>query len=103
MLHFNLTLRSPWKWTGLQTRLSKDYVEFDRPITENKCVSLQVSRWNMDYPYIVGLSVRLSWRGEDHAGLFVDLTLLDHSVIVNLYDRRHWDDEADKWEVYPNV
>jgi hypothetical protein len=103
VIHFSFFLWSPWKWTGLIERPSVDYIEGDWKVTENKCASLQITRWNRDYPWIIGLEFDLSWRGQSHAGFLLDLTLLDHSVILNVYDRRHWDDKNDKWEAYEDV
>lgn len=99
MLRFALNIKNPFhntkgRWNG------KDFVEFDKPISflKHKAVSLQVSKFNSGE--LFGFDFAFSWRGEDHAGLFIDWTLFDYSVIFNFYDTRHWNYDKNCWHVY---
>lgn len=94
MLHFNIGFSLPRNW------ITKDglgeFFLFDKVIASHKALSVQVEHFN--WTSLFGLSFDFSPTGVDHAGLFVDFTILGLSVILNLYDTRHWDYENNCWE-----
>jgi hypothetical protein len=36
-------------------------------------------------------------RGRDHGGLKLEVGLLGVELSFNIYDSRHWDEDANKW------
>ena len=48
---------------------------------------------------IIGFHIRLTFR-QDHAGLFLTLSLLGYEITFNFYDNRHWNHEEKRWMIY---
>lgn len=76
----------------------RDFVVWEPRITwtKNKAFCFQFSQ---SPPYqLFEFSLGTNWRGSDHAGPHLDLTLFGFFLHMNLYDIRHWDYENDCWE-----
>lgn len=92
MIYFNLNLSLPIK------RSQKELYYFDKPISKNKAFSIQI-----DYERQMLLSLGFSWvLKQCHSGPNLEFGLLGLSVILNLYDQKHWNYEEDRWEKYPD-
>lgn len=96
MIHFSFGVNNPFN-NSSNWCFQDDYLEFDKrlPFTENKAVSFQVSKFAPGN--IFDLTFRLSWRGEDHAGVLLSVQVLRWFVMVNLYDTRHWNYKKNDW------
>lgn len=94
MLNFNINLYLPSNWVT-KKGLGQFFL-FDESISKNKALSVQIEHFN--WTSLFGFSFDLTLSGSDHAGLFVDFTILGLCMIVNLYDKRHWDYENNSWE-----
>ena len=90
MININFNIRNPWsdRWKCLYTRAGSTPFK-------NKYWELQVDRC----ADIVGFDLRYTVR-QDHAGLFLSLSLAGYEVIFNVYDNRHWNYDKGDWEVY---
>ena len=70
--------------------MSKDFIYFDKKLSRNKCLSIQLSHFGVGNIFSLVLTIS---RKQSHPGVYFDFTLLGLSFIVNFYDRRHWDHE----------
>lgn len=97
MINFNFSLNNFFssKDTG-----QVDYVEFDKRVSKNKSLEFQVSYWGT-FDTIFEFGFRYNRIRQDHAGLYIHLTVFGFGFIFNFYDNRHWNFAADDWEIYP--
>lgn len=95
MIFLSFDISWPFKW---DVNFQKDYIEFDKKITKNKALSVQLSRMGNN---LLGFELNYCPFGSDHAGLIIDLSLLRHHLIINSYDIRHWNYDENRWETYP--
>ena len=95
MFRFHFALRNPFKSARVE---QKDYIEYDRKITTNKSVEVQLSRWQAHN--IFELSVSVIPYGEDHGNIGFDIELFGYFFAAKIYDIRHWDYENHCWEEY---
>lgn len=72
---------------------NRDFV-FDRALTRNKALSVQLSWWPNSYACF-----RVSTK-EDHAGVNLSWQVAWLMFALSLHDRRHWDCENDGWRKY---
>lgn len=101
MIYFSLDISWPLARYGGQS----DYFYWDKLITKNKALSIQVSNFKHSFK-LISFDFHWSWK-QDHAGLMVEFGLLGLSVLLNFYDARHWnyeqnrymtaDEEANQW------
>jgi hypothetical protein len=47
---------------------------------------------------LLDLTLAFHPRGRDHGGLKLEVGLLGFELSLNIYDSRHWDEDANKWE-----
>jgi hypothetical protein len=66
-------------------------------ITEFKHWEAQISYCREN---IFGIKIDTDWRGRDHAGPEIVLTLFGLSINLRLYDSRHWDYKRSRWMIY---
>ena len=95
MIHFMLSIiNSHAKDGGFKT-------VFDRSATvsTNKFVELQAYRGSSE---IFQIKLTTVWRGRDHAGPEIELTLFGWGIILSLLDKRHWDYDNNCWGKYGN-
>lgn len=52
-----------------------------------------------DY-YIIGIELDFGYifKGQDHAGPEIAISLLGYTLSAQIYDRRHWDHDNNCWE-----
>lgn len=89
MLNLSFNIRNPFshRWECLANPSWQ--------ISRYKAIELQFDRCSD----IMGLCVRLTTR-QDHAGVFVSMSLLGYDAIMHLYDTRHWDSKTGTWAVH---
>lgn len=86
MINFSFNIRNPFS-NRFQTLYNPSWL-----ISKHKAIELQFDRCSD----ILGLCFRLTAR-QDHAGVFVSMSLFGYDAIFNLYDTRHWDCENSNW------
>jgi len=97
MLYFNFTVSNPFK---VKERGQRDFVAWDRRLTKNKALELQVSFWG-SFRELLAVGADTRWTGQDHAGIKISMTMLGLGFVFNLYDIRHWNYDTGAWEQYP--
>ncbi len=68
---------------------------WSKKLTKNKAIELQLYRCNT----IVEGQVEFTTR-QDHAGVRLEIGFLSYVLAFNLYDTRHWNYAAKRWEIY---
>jgi hypothetical protein len=66
-------------------------------ITKRKHWELELYR---DFSDLFGITVDTFCSGRDHAGPSIKLSLIGYTFHASIYDSRHWNYEANDWEVY---
>ena len=93
MFHFKFNIDTPWEktWDDIWSKY------FGR-LSEHKSLEMQFMK---DY-YLVGINLDFSYvfKGCDHAGPEIALSLFGYTFTMHIYDHRHWDDDNNCWEVY---
>lgn len=69
-------------------------------IGKNKASELQIdiiddNKWS-DCDFEISLS-----RKTDHAGFTFNFTIKKFRFLFSIYDTRHWNEDTDSWEAYP--
>lgn len=72
-----------WSWSGF--------------VAKNKAWELEIIS---DKSNLLHIEFGLSFRGQDHAGLRLELGLVGFAVLFRVYDCRHWDYDKNQWAVY---
>lgn len=87
MIYFKFDLSNPW-WRGKNDKPQVDYIEFEKKITKNKFVEMQISKMN---PHeLISLVADTCWFGQDHAGFEFTIEVYGFYFSVMLRDCRHW-------------
>ncbi len=68
---------------------------WSKKITKNKAAEIQLYRCNT----LVEGQFEFTTR-QDHAGLRLEIGLLSYVLTFNLYDTRHWNYAAGRYEIY---
>ena len=68
-------------------------------VSKHKDFEIQFMKyaWNL-----FEFNLNLKWFGSDHAGPAIEINLFGWTLNVALHDKRHWDHDADDWEIYPD-
>lgn len=90
MIEFNAVIRNPFSH-----RFSTFFYRGGEFPMKNKCWEVQGMLTND----ILNINFSLTTR-TDHAGLRVQLGLLGVNFCLDVYDSRHWNDDADGWQTY---
>jgi hypothetical protein len=90
MIDINFTISNPWSntWRPLWSR------SYNTPF-KNKHIEIETMRDNT----IASFEFKIT-ANQSHAGLYLGLSLLGHSINFTFYDSRHWDYEHNRWEIY---
>ena len=86
MINLDFNIRNPWSDRGDCIYSST------KQLNENKFVELQVDKTSD----IIGFHFRLTTR-QDHAGVFLSMSLLGYDAIFTMYDCRHWNSNEGRW------
>jgi hypothetical protein len=90
MINFSFTISLPFGNIDY-----KDYFVKDMSITKNKNLEVQVGCGG---DTLIGAHLTVTMPKKDHSGFYIGVDFLGHFVGITLYDRRHWDAEAQRWE-----
>lgn len=81
----------------------KTMIEYEERFwnTAHKYLSVQLDQERLTNPRdLFEFTLDVSFRGQDHAGFRLDLTIWSWTLYLNLYDSRHWDYETNDWKKY---
>lgn len=89
MIHLSFNIRNPFsdRWQCLANPVWQ--------ISRHKAIELQFDRCTD----IVGFAFRATIR-QDHAGVFVSVSLLGFEGMLTFYDTRHWDKQTNSWTTH---
>lgn len=93
MIFFHFSIQSPFKPLR---RPSKTYFLTDKPVSKNKRLVIEFTKLG-EYIDLLEMTLDLRWYGIDHAGPRFDLLVGTYMFSINLYDKRHWDDDKHTW------
>jgi hypothetical protein len=96
MMNFMFSLVNPW---AKDRTLPGTFFDKNWAITKNKSLETQLA-W-IGWATLFEITIGISWRGRDHAGPLFEIILLGLFFSIQLYDKRHWDNEHNCWEEEP--
>ncbi len=88
MLYFDIALINPWSKLKFNNLFCRSGI-----IYGNKAWEVEV----IHYPALLKFKVEWSTR-RDHAGIALEIGLLNYTLSFNVYDTRHWDHTNETWE-----
>ena len=62
---------------------------------------IQIARWSPET--LFSLDIDFRFRGQDHAGPKFRLEILGMMFNIHMYDERHWNYDANRWEMPSDV
>lgn len=92
MINFRLVIKNPWS-KGVFLSLW----EWTHLLWGHKVLELQLYKYGVDF---FGTALSTGWRGRDHAGPEFELIAFGRTLVIKVYDSRHWDYNNHKWEEY---
>ena len=92
MIRFGFGIAWPFRHRDKQ----KHFVLFEKHIAAHKYFELQFSQFGLDQ--LIEFDLDLNWRGHDHAGPRLELSLFGYFFAVKIYDNRHWNYDENRWE-----
>lgn len=90
MINFKIAIENPWnnkKW--------ENYKCWSWVLFSTRVLEIQLHRTGHE---IFSFMIDTMWRGRDHAGPELEITLLGKTMTIKIYDTRHWDYNNNKWE-----
>ena len=87
MIHFNLNIRDPF------TSMFDTLKSWTGKLSENKAWEVELYQSSS----IIEIGLNITFR-QDHAGIQIDFGLFGFTISGSIYDVRHWDSIANKWE-----
>lgn len=94
MIELHFKIKNP----KAKDREQKDYLCWDKRLSKNWAVELQITRWSMNN--LAELWIDTAWTGEDHAGPRIHFELFGFVFAFKVYNVNHWNYETGTWEVY---
>lgn len=89
MIHFSFSIQNPFKYEPFNSIKC-----WNGRVTKNKAWEIQLSK----YAYtLLGISLDLAWKGIDHAGPKIEISLVGYTLDVCVYDIRHWSYDEHRW------
>lgn len=88
MIHINFNIRNPWsnRFDNLKCWSEK--------VFENKAIEFEILKTTD----IIDFSIDITHR-QSHAGFRLELGLLGYNMSFHFYDTRHWDYDANTWDL----
>ena len=68
-------------------------------LSEHKYFEIQAVKFDHQFT-LLGFDLNASIWGRDHAGVNLEVALCNYTLILNLYDNRHWNYEENRWMTY---
>lgn len=90
MIKFEFVLSNPWSSEKFTDKWNHTFNLF-----KHKYLELQLYKYTPDW---FGVRLNTLWRSRHHAGPELELILLRYTLVIKVYDSRHWDYENRTWE-----
>lgn len=68
---------------------------WDKKLSSHKWFEIEAF---IDGEHLIELQLDLRFRGRDHAGPSIELVLFCLAINLKIYDHRHWNYKANRWE-----
>lgn len=89
MISLNFSIKNPWATSKFNNLFS-----YTSQLSDHKFWEVEIYR----EPYrLIGIDINLQWRGIDHAGPELELSLFTYTLTMKIYDNRHWNSTENKW------
>jgi hypothetical protein len=103
MFYANISLSNPWfraspKDESQPTKVNSDYRNLWLKHGRISKYKYWEAELILDKRTLLKFEFSLSFRGRDHAGIEIGMTLLGYDLASRIYDIRHWDYQNDQWE-----
>jgi hypothetical protein len=95
MLRLNFELSWPIKQKNTPNHSFGDFCRTYK-LTNRKYFEIQCARFYNDFT-LLAFDLDASIWGRDHAGVRLEFTLLGYTMILQVYDIRHWNYEENRW------
>ena len=96
MLSVYVALRNPWAKDKFRD-IWEAYGDFPERYEKLKTKGWELQLYYSPYN-LLALNIDLSWRGKDHAGPSIEITLFGFIFDAQIVDCRHWDHVNGTWE-----
>lgn len=91
----DINFRLAWEPKTWNLKMCKEYFHKSWPLTKNKTFEIQAT--NFANGTIIEFS--FSWtRNRSHAGVALELGMFSRSILFELEDNRHWDNQQGRWQ-----
>jgi len=92
MIHLAIRITNPF-----DNRQHKfvDVFSSTRKVSKNKNFEIEIQS---NHDTLFAFDISLAFKGYDHAGPSISLTVLGFYIGLQVYDSRHWDYEGGHWE-----
>lgn len=97
MITVSFIVRNPWH--NETKNPWRDIYQQAWPLFKHKTLEVGIFKYAYN---LFELSVGLNFRGSDHAGPSLNISLFGWEIYVGLPDSRHWDYKNNCWEAYEN-
>lgn len=77
------------------------YFHRENLLTENKAYNIQLDRFEA-YD-LVDFDLDINFHRQDHAGPSLNISLFGYTLFLQIYDKRHWNYDEDRWETVGDV
>lgn len=81
---FHNETKSPW-----QSLYQGEWI-----VSKNKTLEIGFFRYTYE---LFGISLDTRWRGQDHAGLSLEINMFGWKACISLPDHRHWNSGKNRW------
>lgn len=68
---------------------------YEKLITKNKFFGIDILKYSRD---LFSIDFRFQPIGMDHGGIEISFSLFSYQIILQIRDKRHWDDNTWNWE-----
>lgn len=75
--------------------MTTPYFHREKLFTENKSYNIQFDR-NEAYD-LVDFDLDINFHRKDHAGPSLNISIFGYTLFLQIYDKRHWNYDADRW------
>lgn len=93
MIKFQFSIKNYFPYTPNIKQI--DYFEFDRKISNNRALAIQLTKWSKSE--LLKFLLDLNWKYSDHAGPRIEIEILGLFFNIELYNIHHWNYEENRW------
>jgi hypothetical protein len=73
----------------------ESYFCYSKQLSKNKSIEIELTKYGT---MLLSIEIDARFRGHDHAGLHIGITILGFNFSFRIYDHRHWNYKLGCWE-----